>query len=38
MATLNLEGAKLLMKYDARATTDVTGFGIHGHANYLALA
>ena len=38
MATLNLESAKLLLKFKARATTDVTGFGIIGHANYLALA
>jgi selenide,water dikinase len=38
MATLNLEGAKLLSKFNSRACTDVTGFGILGHANYLSLA
>ncbi len=38
MATLNLEASKLLIKHKANACTDVTGFGIIGHANYLALA
>ncbi len=38
MATLSLVGARLLRKYKANACTDVTGFGILGHANYLAQA
>jgi selenide,water dikinase len=38
MATLSLVGARLITKYQASATTDVTGFGILGHANYLAQA
>merc|ERR1712142_838980 len=36
MARLNLIGAKLMHKYKARAATDVTGFGILGHAKNLA--
>jgi selenide,water dikinase len=36
MATLSIVGARLLRKYRAHACTDVTGFGILGHANYLA--
>jgi len=36
MARLNLTGAKLMHKYQARAATDVTGFGILGHAKNLA--
>ena len=36
MARLNLIGAKLMHKYKARAATDVTGFGILGHAMNLA--
>jgi len=36
MARLNLTGAKLMHKYKARAATDVTGFGILGHAKNLA--
>lgn len=36
MARLNYIGAKLMHKYGARACTDVTGFGILGHANNLA--
>jgi len=36
MATLNLNGAKMIQKYDIKACTDVTGFGILGHAKYLA--
>ncbi len=28
MATLNIVGARLLKKYNARACTDITGFGI----------
>jgi selenide, water dikinase len=38
MSTLNLEGAKLMRKYGAKSATDVTGFGILGHAGYLAKA
>lgn len=36
MARLNLEGAKLMHAHGARAGTDVTGFGIKGHAENLA--
>merc|ERR1711862_804909 len=36
MARLNLTGAKLMHKYKAGAATDVTGFGILGHAKNLA--
>ncbi|RDD44850.1 Selenide, water dikinase [Trichoplax sp. H2] len=35
MARLNRNGAKLMHKYGAHAATDVTGFGILGHANNL---
>ena len=38
MATLSMVGAELIQKYKAHACTDVTGFGILGHANYLAEA
>eukprot|EP00825_Cyclidium_porcatum_P038805 TRINITY_DN4584_c0_g1_i4.p2 TRINITY_DN4584_c0_g1~~TRINITY_DN4584_c0_g1_i4.p2 ORF type:complete len:142 (-),score=27.41 TRINITY_DN4584_c0_g1_i4:223-648(-) len=38
MGTLNINGAKLLKKYKARACTDVTGFGLQGHSNFLAKA
>lgn len=38
MATLSVVGARLIRKYKAHASTDVTGFGILGHANYLAQA
>ena len=38
MATLSIAGARLIQKYKAHACTDVTGFGILGHANYLAQA
>ncbi len=38
MATLSYIPAQLLRKYNAHACTDVTGFGILGHANYLAQA
>jgi len=38
MATLNMVGARLLRKYKSNACTDVTGFGVLGHANYLAQA
>eukprot|EP01097_Dermamoeba_algensis_P010917 TRINITY_DN8294_c0_g1_i1.p1 TRINITY_DN8294_c0_g1~~TRINITY_DN8294_c0_g1_i1.p1 ORF type:complete len:261 (+),score=34.77 TRINITY_DN8294_c0_g1_i1:323-1105(+) len=36
MARLNKVGAMLMHKYKAHAATDVTGFGIIGHANNLA--
>lgn len=36
MCRLNLTGAKLMHKHHAHAATDVTGFGIMGHANNLA--
>lgn len=38
MATLSIVGARLVTKYQAHACTDVTGFGIIGHANYLSQA
>jgi selenide,water dikinase len=38
MATLNIVGAELIKKFRAHACTDVTGFGVLGHANYLANA
>lgn len=38
MATLNKIGAVLMKKHNAHAATDVTGFGILGHSNYLAEA
>mmetsp|Transcript_8503 Transcript_8503/g.35490 ORF Transcript_8503/g.35490 Transcript_8503/m.35490 type:complete len:309 (-) Transcript_8503:376-1302(-) len=36
MARLNRNGAKLMMKYKVHGGTDVTGFGILGHAQNLA--
>ena len=36
MMTLNKNAAKLMKKYGAHGATDVTGFGILGHANNLA--
>jgi len=36
MSRLNKNGAKLMHKYHAHAATDVTGFGIIGHARNLA--
>jgi len=38
MSTLNLTAAKLMKKYKAHAGTDVTGFGLLGHASNLAIA
>ena len=38
MATLSVLPAHLMQKYRTHACTDVTGFGILGHANYLAQA
>lgn len=36
MSRLNKVGAELMVKYGARAATDVTGFGLFGHAQNLA--
>lgn len=36
MARLNRNGARLMLKYQAHAATDVTGFGILGHAQNLS--
>jgi selenide,water dikinase len=36
MATLNKTSAGLMIKHGAHGATDVTGFGILGHANNLA--
>lgn len=36
MTTLNLLGARLMHKYKAHAATDITGFGLLGHAENLA--
>lgn len=36
MTTLNSLGASLMHKYNAHAATDVTGFGLLGHAENLA--
>ena len=38
MGTLSILGASLIQKYKTGACTDVTGFGILGHAKYLAQA
>ena len=38
MATLNRNSAKLMNKYQSSGATDVTGFGILGHAQNLAAA
>ncbi len=38
MSRKNLNAALLMKKYGAHAATDVTGFGILGHAKYLAKA
>lgn len=38
MARLNRVGARLMHKYNAHAATDVTGFGMMGHASNLATA
>eukprot|EP01089_Gocevia_fonbrunei_P014659 TRINITY_DN4067_c0_g1_i3.p1 TRINITY_DN4067_c0_g1~~TRINITY_DN4067_c0_g1_i3.p1 ORF type:complete len:239 (-),score=61.36 TRINITY_DN4067_c0_g1_i3:93-809(-) len=37
MSRLNLTAAKLMHKYKAHGATDVTGFGLMGHANNLAI-
>ena len=36
MATLNASAARLMQKYGCNGATDVTGFGILGHAENLA--
>lgn len=38
MGTLSILGASLIQKYKTGACTDVTGFGVLGHARYLAQA
>lgn len=38
MSRLNKKGAELMIKYNAHACTDVTGFGIKGHAENLVNA
>lgn len=38
MSQLNLPGAILMQKYKAHGATDVTGFGLLGHAKNLAIA
>lgn len=36
MSTLNVWGARLMHKYNAHGATDITGFGLLGHAENLA--
>lgn len=38
MATLNKYAAEILLKYDVRGVTDITGFGLLGHALEMAKA
>lgn len=38
MTTLNRRGAEIALKYDVHGMTDITGFGLIGHARELALA
>ena len=38
MTTLNKQGAEIALKYDVHGITDITGFGLVGHARELALA
>lgn len=38
MATLNLNSASLMQKYGSHGATDITGFGLLGHADNLAQA
>jgi len=38
MTTLNIYAASLMKKYKAHGSTDVTGFGVLGHAENLAQA
>lgn len=37
MSRLNKAGAELMHKFNAHAATDVTGFGLYGHAENLAM-
>ena len=36
MAHLNMNSARLMMKYKSHGATDITGFGLLGHAQNLA--
>ena len=36
MSTLNMNAAKLMKKYECHGATDITGFGLLGHAENLA--
>jgi selenide,water dikinase len=36
MATLNAASARMMLKYDVHAATDITGFGLVGHAMQMA--
>lgn len=36
MSTLNLYASQLMHRFNASGATDVTGFGIKGHTQYLA--
>ena len=38
MQKLNRQGAELMRKYHVRCATDVTGFGLAGHAYKMAMA
>ncbi len=38
MTTLNKTAAEIVLKYDVHGMTDITGFGLIGHARELALA
>lgn len=38
MKLLNMQGAEIMQKYGVKCATDVTGFGLIGHAYKLALA
>lgn len=38
MSTLNRDSAEMMLKYKCRGATDITGFGILGHAENLAAA
>ena len=38
MATLSIKATRLMHKHFSKACTDITGFGLLGHASYLAQA
>jgi len=38
MVTLNRDGSELALQFDVHAATDITGFGLLGHAREMALA